>query len=140
MTRNFHFAILVLVFCALAPVRVLAQDNAAQQSNADKATTSKAAPQGMQRLTGCILRGDITDNYKFNAKDGTVWDIEKTNKNLKIDPYVGHTVTLVGSVTPNPRSAKDDPNAGKIKRDLGKNKAGTLEISRFTKKGAACTQ
>ena len=59
---------------------------------------------------------------------------------MKINPYVGHTVTVIGSVTPNPYSAKDEAKAGTIKRDLSKNNAGILKISKVTKTGAACTE
>jgi hypothetical protein len=125
MKAKIVIAFTVLTVFLFAPSRDSAQDNTQQKA---------------KRLTGCILRGDITDNYKFITKDGIVWNIAKTNKLVKIDPYVGHTVTVVGSLTPNPYSAKDDPNAGTIKRDLSKNNAGVLDISKITKKGATCNQ
>ena len=59
---------------------------------------------------------------------------------MKINPYVGHTVTLIANVTPNPHSAKDEAKAGTIKRDISKNNAGIVEITKVTKTGAACTE
>ena len=140
MTRKFALGFVAFIILAFAPLQLNAQDSAQHDAEAQKADSSAKSTQGMRRLTGCILRGDIADDYKFTAKDGTVWKIARTNKQLKIDPYVGHTVTVVGSLTPNPYSEKNEEKAGPIKRELSKNNAGMLDISKVTQKGPPCTQ
>lgn len=139
MIDKLAMGIVALSLVVFTPSRAPAQDAPSQSTSGQKTGGLPTAHQGTQRLTGCILRGDISDNYKFNASDGTVWDISKTNKSLKIDPYVGHTVTLVGNFTPDPYSAKDEDKSG-VKRDLSKNRAGMVDVSRVVKKGATCTQ
>lgn len=135
-------AIMALALCVVFPAN-------AQSSSQTTPAQNNAAPTTVapttRTITGCVLRGDAADRYKFSTKNGTVWEIVANT--LKMDHYVGHTVTVTGKLTPNPYTAKTEEKAeekgkepGAIKRDLIKNNAGTLDISKVGHVGALCTQ
>jgi len=78
MTGKFTIGIVGLTILLFAPSHIGAQKNTQQNTTDQKTDSSKTTRSEKRRLTGCVLIGDIADNYKFRAKDGTVWDIEKS--------------------------------------------------------------
>lgn len=138
MIGKLALGLMALAMLLFVPSRAVAQDSAQHDVDSSQTANSNSSHAKMRRLTGCIVRGDGGDEYKFSANNGTVWQIDKTNPHIRIDPYVGHTVTAVGTLTPDPYSEKD-ANAGPLKRDLSKNHAGMFNITKVTNKGAACT-
>lgn len=140
MTSRITIGIFALIILLSAPLDMAAQDSAQQGTTTQKTDSTKSVRPQTRKLTGCIVRGDAVDRYKFLAQDGTVWDIVRKTTEPKMDPHaVGHKVTLVAKVTPNPYDAKLKPNASTVKGDLAKNNAGTLEITKLTTVGDACT-
>jgi hypothetical protein len=140
MTVKITMAALVLTMLLCASLTA-AQDNAQQDGGVQKNDSSRTSSQGTETLTGCIVRGDAVDRYRFAAKDGTVWDVVRgTKEKLKMESYVGHTVTAAGKLTPNPYNAKIGANASAVKRDVAKNHAGTLAVTKLTIVSATCAQ
>ena len=48
-------------------------------------------------LTGCLQKGEGTNEFNFTAKEGGTWEIRSDS--VKLDEHVGHTVKIVGVVS-----------------------------------------
>jgi len=58
--------------------------------------TTKTTHKKTRTLTGCLQKGEDTNEYNFTAKDGGRWEIKSDT--VKLDEHVGHTVKIVGVV------------------------------------------
>lgn len=63
---------------------------------AQAAPNSKATSKGPTEITGCLEQGPIAREYLLHASDGTTWDVRE--KDLMMNNYVGHEVTVAGDV------------------------------------------
>ena len=58
--------------------------------------TTKETHKKTRTLTGCLQKGEDTNEYNFTAKDGGKWEIKSDS--VKLDEHVGHTVKITGVV------------------------------------------
>jgi hypothetical protein len=48
-------------------------------------------------ITGCLEQGPVAKEYLLQASDGTTWGVNEAD--LRINNYVGRTVTVAGDAT-----------------------------------------
>lgn len=60
-------------------------------------------------VTGCLQPGPVAREYLVQASDGTTWGINE--KDLLLNNYVGHSVTVAGDPTHATASERNDGGA-----------------------------
>lgn len=130
-------SLMVLGLMALSPV----WSSASARQEKEKKTTTKGKAASVRTLTGCVQKGDEPKEYVLAAKDGSTWDID--SETVKIDPHVGHTVTVTGKVQlALLHGAKEAVKEGA--KDIGltkkANERGHLEITKLTMVSPGCTK
>jgi len=57
-------------------------------------------------ITGCLQQGPVAKEYLLTTSDGTTWGVNE--RDMYMNNYVGHTVTVTGDVMrPTPDERKD---------------------------------
>ena len=70
------------------------------------AAPAQITPPGTTEVTGCLQAGPTAKEYLLKTTDGTTWGV--TEKDMMMNDYVGHEVTIVGDVEHlSARAAKD---------------------------------
>ena len=69
---------------------------AAAQDSTDNA--SKTA-------TGCLLKSPVNNVYVLTDENGKMWDLRSTS--VPLNPHVGHTVTVTGTIPNEPKDSTD---------------------------------
>jgi hypothetical protein len=64
----------------------------ASAQDTEKKTTHKK----VRTVTGCLQKTDDAKEYKLTTKAGATWEIKSDS--VKMEPHVGHTVTVTGVV------------------------------------------
>jgi len=59
--------------------------------------TTKTTHKKARSLTGCLQKGDDSNEYKLTTAKGGTWEIKSDS--LKLGDHVGHTVTITGVVS-----------------------------------------
>jgi hypothetical protein len=59
--------------------------------------TTKTTHKKERTLTGCLQKGDETNEYRLTTAKGSTWEIRSDS--LKLGDHVGHTVTITGVVS-----------------------------------------
>ena len=59
-------------------------------------TTTKPKAE-VRSITGCLSKGDSTNEYLLTGADGSTWEVH-SNTAVNLANHVGHTVTLKGVV------------------------------------------
>jgi len=59
--------------------------------------TTKTTHKKTRTLSGCLQKGDDTNEYRLTTAKGATWEIKSDS--LKLGDHVGHTVTLTGVVS-----------------------------------------
>jgi hypothetical protein len=122
------FLFLMLGLCS---VLVVAQD-------ATSDTKGKAAT---RTITGCLQKGDSSDEFKLVANDGSTWEVKSTQANLA--DHVGHTVNVTGVVENNKmhnlkEDAKDTAHDTGMKKDNREH--GHLTVTDVQMVSSSCSQ
>ena len=72
--------------------------------------TTKATHKKTRTLTGCLQKGEGTNEYNLTTKGGATWEIKSDS--VKLDDHVGHTVAVTGVVSHHKEHAmKEDAKA-----------------------------
>lgn len=72
--------------------------------------TTKTTHKKTRTLTGCLQKGDDTNEYRLTTAKGGTWEIKSDS--LKLGDHVGHTVTITGVVSnATLHGAKEDAKA-----------------------------
>ncbi|PYV53667.1 MAG: hypothetical protein DMG91_16515 [Acidobacteria bacterium] len=122
------FLFLMLGLCS---VLVVAQD-------ATSDTKGKAAT---RTITGCLQKGDSSDEFNLVANDGSTWEVKSTQANLA--DHVGHTVNVTGVVENNKmhnlkEDAKDTAHDTGMKKDNREH--GHLTVTDVQMVSSSCSQ
>ena len=59
--------------------------------------SSEKGKSDARTVTGCLAKGDSSDEYVLTASDGSTWEIRSSNASLA--EHVGHTVSATGVVS-----------------------------------------
>jgi hypothetical protein len=122
------FLFLMLGLCSVLAV---AQD--ATSDTKGKATT--------RTITGCLQKGDSSDEFNLVANDGSTWEVKSTQANLA--DHVGHTVNVTGVVENNKmhnlkEDAKDTAHDTGMKKDNREH--GHLTVTDVKMVSSSCSQ
>ena len=80
--------LLCFVFAALAASWASAQDQ-------DDHGKSKS---DVRTITGCLSKGDSSDEFVLTSDDGSTWEIHDNSK-VQLGNHVGHQVSVTGAVS-----------------------------------------
>jgi hypothetical protein len=79
--------LMCLMLAGLLTGWAVAQDNATDAKGKDSVRT----------ITGCLAKGDSSDEFQLNAADGSTWEM-KANNSVDLAAHVGHQVRVTGAV------------------------------------------
>ncbi len=74
---------------------VLAVSWATAQAKDDNDAKSKSE---VRTITGCLAKGDSSNEFLLTADDGSTWEIHN-NGSVQLADHVGHEVTITGAVS-----------------------------------------
>jgi hypothetical protein len=61
-------------------------------------TTSQSKPKSdIRTITGCLSKGDSSDEFMLAANDGSTWEVRSSR--VPLASHVGHTITATGVVS-----------------------------------------
>ena len=69
---------------------------AAGPMSASPAPTHAASQAHPTDVTGCLEQGPVAKEYLIRAADGTEWGVNEDDRDLRLNKYIGRTVTVVG--------------------------------------------
>jgi len=139
MKRLMPVSLVLAVFVSLA---ALAQDTTKPGDDQAKQDNAKAAPQENQEksasqtktVTGCLQKGDQTDEFSIRGEDGKSWELRSGT--VKLADHVGHQVTVTGSPT---REAKaEEKKEGQVEKAAGKVELGELRVTSLKMVSQSC--
>lgn len=98
--------------------------------------------QKVRTLTGCLAKGDGSNEFVLNAKDGSTWELRSDSVDLA--RHVGQTVTITGTASELHAKAhemKEDAKSEMQEHGMDKNATehGHLKVSKVTKDSNTCT-
>jgi len=141
MKRLMLFSIVLALFVSLT---ALAQETTKPSDDQAKQDNTKAAPQENQEksasqtktVTGCLQKGDQTDEFSIRGEDGKSWELRSGT--VKLADHVGHQVTVTGSPT---REAKaEEKKEGQVENAARKEALGELRVTDLKMVSPNCTK
>jgi hypothetical protein len=94
---------------------------AALPSMAQEKETKETKPshQKVRTLTGCLAKGEGSDEYNLTTKNGGTWEVR--GEGVSLADHVGHTVTVTGAVShPDMHGMKEDAKSEMKEHDMKK--------------------
>jgi len=101
--------------------------------------TAKTTHQKTRTLTGCLQKGDDTNEYKLTTAKGGTWEIKSDT--LSLGDHVGHTVTITGVVSnAKMHGMKEDAKAEAKEHGMGKHSTehGHMTVTNLTMVSDTC--
>ena len=140
MKRLMPLSLVLAVFVSLA---ALAQDTTKPGDDQAKQDNAKAAPQENQEksasqtktVTGCLQKGDQTDEFSIRGEDGKSWELRSGT--VKLADHVGHQVTVTGSPTREAKAAGEKKD-GQVEKAAGKVELGELRVTSLKMVSQSC--
>jgi hypothetical protein len=86
MTNKWSRLLLCVVFAGLTSAWAIAQDTDAKSKGE------------VRSITGCLAKGDSTNEYLLTANDGSTWEVHGNNS-VDLASHVGHTIEAKGVVS-----------------------------------------
>jgi hypothetical protein len=119
-----------ILFVSLCPLHLMAQ------SAAQEPEKKAAKPPHTQTVTGCLQKGDEPDEVSMTGEDGKVWGLRSTS--VKLEPHIGHTVTVIGSVTHDTKA--EEKREGQVEKASGKAEYGDLDVTSLKMVSDTCSK
>ena len=82
---------------------------------ASTAPTHAMSPTHPTDVTGCLEPGPVAKEYLVRSSDGTEWGVNESDRDLRLNNYVGQTVTIAGDPEP---ASKAERKAGEASHYL----------------------
>ena len=101
--------------------------------------TTKTTHKKTRTLSGCLQKGDETNEYRLTTAKGATWEIKSDT--LKLGDHVGHTVTLTGVVSnAKMHGMKEDAKDEAKEHGMGKNSTehGHMTVTNLTMVSDTC--
>lgn len=117
-----------LVFATLGFLLLTGLLLAGQESAQETATQEKQEQKAMshtQTVTGCLQKGDEPGEFSITGEDGKTWGLR--SKTVKLEPHVGHKVTVTGSV--HRESKAEEKKEGQMENAAGKEEYADLRVT-----------
>jgi hypothetical protein len=86
MTNKWSRLLLCVVLAGLTSAWAIAQDTDAKSKGE------------VRSITGCLAKGDSTNEYLLTANDGSTWEVHGNNS-VDLASHVGHTIEAKGVVS-----------------------------------------
>ena len=106
-----------LILCLI--LLVFSTSLALGQDTSDTNSKSKA---DARTITGCLTKGDSSDEFLLTANDGSTWEVRSST--VALSDHVGHTVSATGVVS-NPTAHNLKEDAKDAAQDAGMKKDNT---------------
>jgi len=124
-------SLLLFLILGLCSVWAVAQD----------ATTDTKGNAATRTITGCLQKGDSSDEFNLIANDGSTWELKSSQASLA--DHVGHTVNVTGVVEHNKahnlkEDAKDVAHDTGMKKDNREH--GHLTVTDVQMVSSSCSQ
>jgi hypothetical protein len=109
----------------------------AQEPAAPAPTTAKPIHSGIT-VTGCLQKGDSTDEFAITGENGKTWELR--SKTVKLDEHVGHTVTVTGVRHQETKAeeAKEAKTETKESKEAEAKEAGDLRVTTLKMVSDSC--
>ena len=121
----------ILTYWALSGMLLLPAVGVAGKANQND-TTEKGSK--VRKITGCLSKGDSSNEYQVNAPNGGTWEVKSDAVDLA--SHVGHTVTVTGTV--NNAMAHGAKEKAKDKTMDNPNEHGQLTITNVKMVSESC--
>jgi hypothetical protein len=123
----------ILTYWALSGMLLLPAVGVAGKANQND-TTEKGSK--VRKITGCLSKGDSSNEYQVNAPNGGTWEVKSDAVDLA--SHVGHTVTVTGTV--NNAMAHGAKEKAKDKTMDNPNEHGHLTVTNVKMVSESCKQ
>ena len=130
-----------VAFFLLTTLVSLAQEPATQDSTKATAAQEKQEHKAMSHaktVTGCLQKGDEPGEFSITSEDGKTWGLRSTN--VKLDPHVGHQVTVTGSAHREGKEKAEEKKEGQTEKAAGKEEYGDLRVTNLKMVSETCNK
>ena len=108
-------------------------------SSAQDTTSSGKSKAAIRTVTGCLAKGDSTNEFVLNGKDGSTWNLNSDQ--VVLSDHVGHTVTVKGVVSNvtmhnMKEEAKDAAAGAGVKKD--NSEPGDIQVASLKMVSSSC--
>jgi hypothetical protein len=132
--------VIPVICLSLCPAAALAQAD-----SPDKQEKTAAKPAHSHTVTGCLAKGDEPGEFSITGEDGKTWGLRSAT--VKLDPHVGHKVTVTGSKAHESKAAEKaeektekDKTEGQMEKAAGKEEYADLNVTRLKMISDTCTK
>ena len=130
MTNKWSRFLLCVVFAGLTSAWAIAQDTDAKSKGE------------VRSITGCLSKGDSTNEFLLTANDGSTWEV-RGNNSVDLASHVGHTIEAKGVVShAKMHNMKEDAKDAAKDSGMKKNSSehGHLKVTDVRMVGESCQQ
>jgi hypothetical protein len=89
MTTKLNRLVMCLILAGLTLSWAVAQDR----------TSDSKSKSDVRTVTGCLTKGDGTDEFLLTGTDGSTWEVRGSKSGVDLSSHVGHTVAATGVVS-----------------------------------------
>ena len=123
-----------ILFLTLCPLALGAQGSSAQRPQEKKAEQKPA--RYTETVTGCLQKSNEPGEFSITGEDGKTWGLYSSN--VKLDKHLGHTVTVTGSRTYEPKA--EEKKDGQVERASSKQEYADLEVTTLKMVSETCSK
>jgi len=130
-------AVLVLFVPLTAVAQDLTKPNAdqAKQDNTKTATQeNQPTATNLKTVTGCLQKGDQTDQFSITGADSKSWDLRSST--VTLTDHVGQQVTVTGSPTRDTKA--EEKKQGQVEKTAGKEQIRELRVTGLKMVSQSC--
>jgi hypothetical protein len=129
---NLSYWLATILFLSLCPLALGAQGSSAQRPQEKKAEQKPAT----ETVTGCLQKSNEPGEFSITGEDGKTWGLYSTS--VKLDKHLGHTVTVTGSRTYEPKA--EEKKEGQVERASSKQEYADLEVTTLKMVSETCSK
>lgn len=110
-------------------------------TDTDANSTMGDSHSNVRTLTGCIQKGEDSNEYDLVGQDGSTWELKSDAVDLS--SHLGHTVTITGAVAhPMAHGMKEDTKREAQEHGMDKSATehGHLTVTNLTMVSSSCTR
>ena len=126
---------------AKAQATTTTQQTTTTTTQNDAASSANDTHSNVRTLTGCLQKGEDSNEYNLVGQDGSTWEVKSDAVDLA--SHVGHTVTITGAVAhPTMHGMKEDTK--KEAQEHGMDKSATehghLTVTNLSMVSSSCSR
>jgi lipid-binding SYLF domain-containing protein len=123
----------------LAAIRGAKAQAVAEGKADDARTEARSEAKENVTVTGCLQKGDEAGEFSIVARDGKAWELHSNS--IKLDNHLGHTVTVTGPRTREPKAqekAKAEENREGVVKASSKEEYADLGVTSLRMVSETC--